>query len=63
MQEKITMIGTEPEFFKSKYFIMEIDNFHVRADLPKEIVELPTAAIPLSDIQTISSAQWLLNNF
>lgn len=33
------MIGTEPIFFKSEYFVMEMDNFHVRVDSPKEIVE------------------------
>lgn len=33
------MKGTSSEIFKSEYFVMEMDNFHVKADSPKEIVE------------------------
>ena len=33
------MIGTEPEFFKTKYFVMERFNFHITPDAPQDIVE------------------------
>ena len=33
------MIGIRPDFFDSEYFVMERNNFHVKKDAPKDIVD------------------------